>query len=136
MTDDEVPLYLSAPERAAWEAAQRARPEPWHYNPANRSIAGASGRMWLQAFAGVDATMDANGEFAALARTALPAALRALAEARALIVETAVRDNRDEVARGESILHVWCTLCGDSRGAAEHIEHEADCPLATMPRPK
>ena len=131
MTDDEVPDWLNDAERAAWEACSKATAGPWEYRDSygdGMVIAADHGfapPYRLKPGGGRSEAQHADARFIATARTALPAALRALAEARSHLARTEWHGGD----AGGECLH--CTATSYARP-----DHEPDCPLAAMPRPK
>jgi len=100
MTDDEVPNWLSPTERAAWEACGRIALPPWSVevdDPARPSSTSASVKSAYMPEPVATGRPD-TARFIATARTALPAALRALAEAREAIIEADERGSMNGMA--------------------------------------
>lgn len=134
MTDDEVIAFLAPSEREAWEAAQRATPGPWRstgiWRHDGMRVYAADGdaiiahadnavswhsrepqpdtrAIWEQRAHNVD--------HIATARTALPAALRSLAEAR------------ERAAKQEAWPGALRVLAGERRFATSYVATETGC---------
>jgi hypothetical protein len=129
MTDAEVRGWLSPEEQAAFDACLAATPGPWRAGIEHGGLGGAAPAVvdatgrFVAGFRIGDDRRDAD--FCATARTALPAALRSLAETRRALA---------------GIARHWCCCATYASCLLCYAEDQRPCVppclLATMPRPE